>query len=219
MQAIYRAVLKGSYEGQTIVNNLAYRVGVGVDVAGFAVGGADALAHCIKDQVWPDMKPCMPTGYTLESITAYPYHGETLELLYQNPYTLNVLEAGTGNNDTDGPAQCAIIKFNLEPTAILSNGWFPPKRGYVAVGPIFSGWINNKGQIIDEVFLDGTTRLNKLATSLAANLESLLPPVVFFPIRVKSQKVAGIWTLTSFADVGGAQLRRNASYRRSRMIE
>lgn len=217
--AIYRLVMNGSCEGQKIVNNFAYRVGVGVDIAGFAVGGAKALADTFVDQVWPDVKACLPTSYTLENVTAYPLHGETFELLYQNPWTKNVLENGTGNAETDGPAMCAIIKFNLEPTTPFGNGIYPPKRGYVALGPLFSGWINNKGQIIDEVFLDGATRLNKAATAMAANLESLVPPVVFFPIRVKTDRVLGLFKVVSWADVGGATLRRNASFRRSRMVE
>lgn len=219
MTAIYRVVLNGNCEGQAIVNNLAYRVGVGIDVAGFAVGGAEALAKCVKAQVWPKWKPCVPTSYTLENITVYPYHGESLELMYQNPWTENVLENGSNADATDGPAVCAIIKFNLEPTALITNGPKPPKRGYVAVGPIASAAIDNRGMIESSIMLSDESHLKQLSTALAANLESVLPPVVFFPIRVKMEKVLGLFKVTSFADVGGATLRRKSSFRRSRMVE
>ena len=155
----------------------------------------------------------------LEDITVYPYHDGTFDLMYQNPWTENVMEAGNGPAETDGPGICAILKFNLEGTAILTNGIKPPKRGYVAVGPIQSAWIDNSGALTDTVFLPADSRLNELGVALAGNLESLLPPVIFFPVRVSQKNILCIWKPVSFADVNGVKVRRRTSFRRSRMIE
>jgi hypothetical protein len=217
--AIYRAVMNGTYMGQNIVNNLYYRTGVGFDLDGLSLGGAKELALCIKNQVWPKWKFCMTSEYKLEDITVYPYHDGTFDLMYQNPWTENVMEAGNGPAETDGPGICAILKFNLEGTAILTNGIKPPKRGYVAVGPIQSAWIDNSGALTDTVFLPADSRLNELGVALAGNLESLLPPVIFFPVRVSQKNILGIWKPVSFADVNGVKVRRRTSFRRSRMIE
>lgn len=215
--ALYHAALHGTYQGQSIVNNLYYRTGIGFDLDGLSIGGAKELADCIKGQVWNKMKPCLPVGYTLERIDVYPYHDGTFDLLYQNPWTLNVLENGTEPDSTDGPATVCIIKFNLEPTQIFANGIMPPKRGYVAVGPVVSGWIDNDGNLTQTAFIGAAARFQELATALAANLENLLPPVVFFPIRMKTLNILGVYKPASWADVGGAVLRRRTSFRRSRM--
>ncbi len=217
--AIYRVVMNGTCEGQNIVNNLYYRTGVGIDLDGLSLGGAKELAQCVKDQVWPKWKYAVSGGYKLEDITVYPYHDGTFDLMYQNPWTENVMESGLGVNETDGPAICAILKFNLEGTVILANGIKPPKRGYVAVGPITSNWIDNTGALTDTVFLPADSRLNDLGVALAANLESLLPPVIFFPVRVSQKNILGVWRPVSFADVNGVKVRRRTSFRRSRMIE
>lgn len=217
--AIYRVVLNGTYQGQAVNNTLFYRTGIGVDVAGLAVGGAQDLANNVKSTIWPKMKECLPNEYTLENITAYPYADGTFDLMYQNPATVNVLETGVLADPTDGPAICAIIKYRLEPTTIVGNGPKPPKRGYIALGPIPSAWINNSGQIDGILFTDPMSKLNQFADALGANLTSILPPVVWFPIRVHQDKVLGILRITSFADVSGATCRRRTSFRRSRMIE
>ena len=217
--AIYRVVMNGTYQGQNIVNNLYYRTGVGFDLDGLTLGGAKELSLCVKNQVWNKWKYCVPTGYKLEDITTYPYHDGTFDIMYQNPWTENIMESGMGTDATDGPALCAILKFNLEGTVILANGYKPPKRGYVAVGPIASEWIDNSGALTDTVFLDAQSRLSELGVALAANLESLIPPVIFFPVRVSQKNILGLWKPVSFADVNGVKVRRRTSFRRSRMIE
>jgi hypothetical protein len=217
--AIYRAVLKGSVHGQSIINNLYYRTGIGIDIDGLSIGGADTLGTCIKDQVWPKLKECLPGAYTLETIEVYPFKDGTFDLMYQNPASTRVFEHGTREDASDGPAICAIVKFNLEPTVILENGIKPPKRGYVAVGPIPSAWINDTGKLDETFFVNPLFQLNALADALAANLESLLPPVVFFPVRVRQENILGVWKPVSYADVGGATVRQRTSFRRSRMVE
>ena len=217
--AIYHAVMKGSYQGQAVVNNLYYRTGIGFDLDGLSIGGALDLAQELKAQVWPSMKNCLPTGYTLESIDVYPYHDGTFDLLYQNPATVNVLESGYLTDATDGPCATAILKFNLEPTQVFGNGIFPPKRGYIALGPIISAWIDNAGKLTDELFLDAEGYIQTFASKLAMNITSLLPPVVFYPIRVRQLNILGVYKPVSFADVNACVVRRRTSFRRSRMSE
>lgn len=217
--AIYRVVLNGSAHGQAIINNLYYRTGVGVDIDGLSIGGADTLAKCVKEQVWPKFKECVTTSYKLNTIDVYPFRDGTFDLLYQNPWTEQVLQNGERTANSDGPGNCVILKFNLEPTAILPNGIKPPKRGYIALGPINSEWLDDSGKIADTWLLRTDPILGNLCDALAANLESLLPPVVFYPIRVHTDRLIAGFKITSFADVNGCVPRQRASFRRSRMVE
>lgn len=217
--AIYKVQLNGEVLGQHICNNLFYRTGVGIDLDGLTVGGAAELAAGVKDKVWSKMKASLPSSYTLQDITVYPFHDGSFDLMFQNPYTLNVGESATANMQTDGPAQCAIIKFNLEPTTILPNGVKPPKRGYVAFGPISSSAIDDSGHIVSEVLNDPMNELMQVAKAMSENIENLLPPVIWYPIRVHQDSVLGLLKITSFADISGASVRRLASFRRSRMAE
>jgi hypothetical protein len=58
-----------------------------------------------------------------------------------------------------------------------------------------------------------------LCHALANNVETLIPPAVFFPIRVHQDKVLGIFKITSYADIRDATLRNQSSFRRSRQPE
>lgn len=215
--AVYKCVLNGQAMGQDIKNILYYRNGIGIDLGGLTVGGTVEVANAIKTTVWPLMKPVLPTAYTLQDITAYVYNEETFALLYQNPTTVGVQETGLATGNMNGPAPCAIIRMALEPTAFLVNGPKPPKRGYVAIGPLLDSEVTNTG----EVDLSGGNQAtwDALCFALANNIETLIPPAVFFPIRVHQDKILGIWTITSFADVRDATVRTQSSFRRSRMPE
>lgn len=216
---IYKVVLRGECWSQSIQNILWYRTGVGIDIDGLQIGGAFELAETVQDHVWGAMKACVPTAYKLNDIAVYPYNDSTLELVYQNPHIRPVLENGTSTSETDGTALCAIVKFNLEPTTILTNGVKPPRRGYIALGPISSSQIDNSGHLIDDVFLNLVHPYKVFAETLKDDLVHLLPPVSFFPIRARQDKVLGFYKLTSFADVSGVALRRLTSFRRSRQAE
>lgn len=216
--AIYKVVLNGSAYGQDIKNILYYRNGVDIDLSGLTVGGTVEVAQAVRTMVWTFMKPLLPTAYRLQDITAYLYNEGTFELVYQNPTTVQVGENGTGTGATNGPATCAIIKFQLEPTARFANGFKPPKRGYVAIGPLTDA----------EVKDDGTLNLDNandaywtaLCFALANNVETILPiPAVFFPIRVHQDKILNVIRITSYADIRDAVCRDMTSFRRSRQPE
>lgn len=219
--AVYKVVLKGSFQGQSIDNILYYRTGVGVDISGLTVGGTKEVSLAVKAMVVPPLLALLPNIYELQQIDSYVYDEQDFNLLYVNPYTegvqLNGLQPSTEMN---GPAPCAILKFILESHVILVNGPKPPKRGYLAVGPLRDGQIMADGALnLDEPFgIEWTA----LCDVMANNVETLLPiPAVFFPIRVHQDKILGSNKLkiTSYSDIQAAVMRHFTSYRRSRQPE
>jgi hypothetical protein len=219
--ALYKVVLKGQFQGQAINNILYYRNGVGVDISGITLGGAKEVADAVKAIVWPALKGVMSTQYQLAQIDSYVYNDQTFDLLYQNPYTEGVQEYGTNvGTGFNGPAPCAILKFILENHAVLVDGPRPPKRGYLAIGPLADNQISD----------DGTLNLGQgfnllwdaVCAVMANNVETILPvPGLFFPVRVHMDKI-GIGLklkITSFTDVQAAVMRRVCSFRRSRQPE
>ena len=213
----YKAVLNGSAQGQDIKNVLYYRSGIGVDVSGLTLAGTEALAGNIKQEIWPKMKVIMPDDYTLETIDVSAINDE-FQLVYQMPYSELVMEAGTQGAPIVGPAQCMNVKFNLEPTSIL-NGIKPPARGYIAVGPLPGGTVEETGFL--SVAHMNSANTQAFVASLAANIKQLLPvPFVWYPIRLKQSRIlGGLVHWEAYSDVKGAVLSRRASFRRSRMPE
>jgi hypothetical protein len=215
--AIYKAVLNGQAFGQDVKNILYYRTGVGIDIEGLSLGGTEDVAREIKAQVWPAFRALLPGNYELQDIDVYAYHDQLFNLVYQNPFILSVHELGTRSELTNGPAPCAIVRFDLEPTPLLLDGPKPPKRGYIAYGPMGDNLITDEGYI-DRT--GGNAALwDALTAALSSNIESLLPPAIFFPIRVHHDKILGVLAITSFADVKNATIRNVASFRRSRQPE
>jgi hypothetical protein len=215
--AIYKVVLNGLCQGQAIKNILWYRTGVGIDISGLTVGGTVEVANAVKTMVWPAMKNLLPPAYEMQDITAYVFDQDTFNLLYQNPTTVGVQDVGGNANAMNGPAVCAIIRLALEPTSILANGIHPPKRGYVAIGPLVDTLVLDNGEVSKAGIYGGLWDV--LCAALANNVETLIPPAIFFPIRVRQDKVLGILKVVSYADVRDATLRTNSSFRRSRMPE
>lgn len=215
--AIYKVVLNGKAFGQDIKNILWYRNGIGVDLSGLTVGGTVEVATAVKDTVWPLMKAVMPAAYMLQDITSYVWDESTFNLLYQNPTTVGVGEQGVVTGGTNGPAVCAIVNFALEPTSIVFNGPKPPKKGYLAIGPLADDWIGDSAEMPKAS--GQKPAWDALCFALSNNVETLLPPGLFFPIRVHQTKILNVWKIDSFADVRDATLRHYASYRRSRQPE
>jgi hypothetical protein len=219
--AIYKVVLRGSFQGQAINNILYYRNGIGIDLSGLTVGGTKEVADGVKAIVWPALRLVLPTAYDLQSIDSYVYNDQTFDLLYQSPFTLGVQEPGQAETSGyNGPAPCAIMKFILENHVVLANGPKPPKRGYLAIGPLADHSINDDGSL--DLASTAQLRWDAVCAVMANNVETILPiPAVFYPIRVHMDKV-GIGEklkITSFADVQAAVMRHFCSYRRSRQPE
>lgn len=219
--ALYKVVLKGACQGQAVNNILYYRNSPGTDVGGITLGGTQEVAEAVKAIVWPALRIQMNQLYTLNQIDSYVYNDQTFELLYNQPYSTGVQQAGLyGSTDMDGPARCAILKFVLEAAPLLVDGPKPPKRGYLAIGPLVSGQINQDGSL--NLTPPENIAWDAICAVLANNVETILPvPAVFFPVRVHMDKVGILFRLkiTSFSDVKAALMRRQTSFRRSRMPE
>lgn len=217
MTVFYKVVLNGSANGQDIKNILYYRAGVGVDMSGFPLAGAEALAGNIKQEVWPKLKNLICNQYTLETIDVSPINDE-FQLMYQMPFSLLVSENAARTGPSYGPAACMNIKFVLEPTSIV-NGIKPPQRGYLAIGPIPAEIVTEDGYLTASFM--GENSLSEALAALGANVEQVLPvPQVWYPIRLKQNRIlGGLVHWESYSDVKGAVVSRRASFRRSRMPE
>jgi hypothetical protein len=215
--AIYKVVLNGTYRGQDVKNILYYRNGIAIDLGGLTIGGTVEVADAVRTMVWTPLRAILSASYILQSITAYVYDEGTFQLLYQNPITVNVNEAGMVQGLTNGPAVCAILNFQLEPTSILTNGIKPPKKGYLAIGPLTDAQVGIDGDL--DMSVPGSLYFTAVQLAMSNNVETLLPPAVFFPIRVHQDKVLGVFKITSYADIRGSTFRGLTSFRRSRMPE
>lgn len=213
--AFYEVKLQGRYEGQDIVNILFYRLGFDIIPGDFNLAGADTLANLVKDNVWtPTLKPYMLTGYLLDKIVVTPRDAD-FNPLYQLPYVKEVGEYGGTAGNSNGPATCLIARCNLNPTN-LTQGFFPPKRGYLAIGPLADNVITNTGDIEAGNYAGWVTAVQKFAQTLT----SILPPATFHPIRLRvTRTLGGLVTLNGWADIASMSVNHKASFRRSRVGE
>lgn len=219
--ALYKVVLRGNFQGQAINNILYYRNGIGVDISGLTVGGTKEVADAVKAIVWTGLRPVMSDHYSLVQIDSYVYNDQTFDLLYQQPFTLGVQENGLNvGTSYNGPATCAICKFILESHLVGVNGIRPPKKGYLAIGPLSDDQVNDDGSL--KLTLGENLLWDAVCAVLANNVETILPiPAVFYPVRVHMDVVGpGLpLRLSSFADIQAAVMRHYTSFRRSRMPE
>jgi hypothetical protein len=203
----YKVVLNGQSHGQDVKNILYYRTGVGIDVNGITLGGAPDLATQLKAQLVPSWLAVHTTQYKLEDLEVYPIN-DAFQLVYQVPHTEPVNQLGTIDTGAKHPSLTAIIAFVLEPTTI-ENGIKPPHRGYLAVGTLLDTSLTAGGAF------------KVLADKLAQDIESIVPPVIWYPCRMKAKRniVDVLTPYESFADVRGAVTRDRVSWRRSRQPE
>lgn len=213
--AFYQVVMQGRYHNQNIFNILHYRIGTDFIPGPLNFGGAEEVATEVKRVVWDGgLKAVMSSSYLLDKIAVYP-RNDTFIPITTLPYVHEVGEYGQETDGSSGSASVMIARFNIEPTG-LENGWFPPKRGYIALGPVPDSKIDENGNIEGADY----AALNTAVQVLASNLEgSLFDWESYYPIRVSTRKVAGVLTLRGWADVSSVSLRHKTSYRRSRVGE
>lgn len=217
----YKVVMNGSFQGQDIRNILYYRTGIGVDVSQLGLSGAVQLANALTGTFTNLWLAAMDEQYMLDSLDVYPYN-ENFSLVYQNPYHMQIAEAGTHSSSTPGPSVCVNMVFQLEAVNILQNGIKPPKRGYIALGPIDRNWINEQGFLLPTIITDNLHPLNVLRVALSQDVAVTLPvPCTFWPIRMKQKRtiVDNLIPFESYADVHDCVLDKRISFRRSRMPE
>lgn len=222
MAAYYEVILNGSYLGKDNKNSLYYRTAI--DPAGglFGFGGASEVAEEVLQEVVPAFLATKPNSYMLQTIDVIP-RNELFSLLYQLPYKKDVMQLGTSGwlqNSGDSPALAVNVRFNLEPTVIGLQAFTAPKRGYVAIGPLPSTWLDDSGKISDALLTDPEGAIKNLESALSQNLESIDPPAIFFPIRVSKHYggLGGGLLGYGYADVSSCSFDQYATFRRTRRI-
>lgn len=214
----YKVVLNGQMLGQDVKSMLYYRTGVGIDIMGLELGGTKTLAEQVKQEIWPKWKDCVSNGFLMESIDVYAFN-QNFQLVYSLPYTLGVQEAGGNNGAPLPPSAYFMMKFGFD-NQVIGEAQLAPKRGYVCVGGLYEAQQDSgrmAGSILDNLTQNTVRgRYTLLAEALAANLESLTPPVIYFPIRVK-RVLGGLWS--GWADIASCRYDDKLRWRRSRMLE
>lgn len=213
--AFYDVVLQGDYVGTAVINILKYRLAGDLLPGDLNLAGADTLAGAVKDVVWPAMRGLMSSNYTLQGVKVIARNAQ-FSPIYQSPFVLPVNEAGTEAAGTyNGPMPCVILAANIEPTSVL-NDFHPPRRGYIAIGPVSDQNCLNDGRL----GAGAIAAYQALGNTLGTNLVTILPPAVFWPIRTSEVKaLGGLVTLRGWADVTGFTARPVVSFRRSRKPE
>lgn len=213
----YKVVLNGVANGQDVKNILYYRDGIGFSWVNQLYGGSEVLANNVIQEVVPKMLAVLCDNYSMESVDVYP-HNDALQLTVQQPWSAAVNQPGTQTITSHGIATCINIKFQLEPTGLM-NGIWPPRRAYIALGPIPNTWVGEDGYVPNSIFT--FPAMMECLDALSQDLEFLLPaPGTFYPIRVRHNRAIGsLVKWTSWADVSGCVMNRRGSFRRSRMPE
>lgn len=213
--AFYDVVLQGRYRNQNIFNVLHYRLGEDPIPGAWNLAGAEELAEAVHVHVWTNgLQARMSEQYLLDKIVVTPRNPD-FATIYSLPFTREVGEYGVKVGALTGPATCIIANFVLEPTSVL-NDFHPPKRGYVALGPIEEAAIDDDGNLEGADFAAWDTSVQCLADNLPIGV---IPIATFYPIRVSTVKVLGVITLRGWADVSAVTVNHKTSFRRSRLGE
>lgn len=211
--AMFKVVLEGLQGGQNITNVLWYRKGYFGGIFDWGTGAAE-VARTVEEDLWaPTLKSAMSTTYTLQGIRVTPYDSAFAQVLSM-PHYREVNEAGTASGSVAGPAACLIARFNVEAISIL-NGFVPPKRGYLAVGPYREADVDDNGRLTTTAQTFWTDKCGVFAVNLT-------PGVIgeIWPCRVKLIKLPFLPpVLAGFADVESMSVNAVAAFRRSRLPE
>lgn len=209
---IAKVVLNGDCQGQDHRNILWYRLPAFSWVPN-TIG--QSVADAVYNQIWtPTWKSAMTTGYTLQTIDVYPFDQDFIPMT-SLPFSREVNEPGTATGETPGPMACLTAKFGLEPIS-FGNGFIPPKRGYLSIGPYREGDVDNAGRLSTNAIAFWNQKINVFANNLS--LGFLAPDIWPCRVALRSFPVVG-QVLTGFADVDSIVLTPVASFRRSRMPE
>lgn len=213
----YKGVFRGSYSGQDINNVFWYRDDGSLPFSGQPYFGGEDLAYQLKTEIWPLMRPLLPAGYRLVTIDA-TVHDETFAPLTGTPLVYPVDEVGSyASADSVGPALCAIVSFSVSPVYNFIPVNKPPKRGYLALGPLPEDAVDNTG-LLAAGYRTGSAMTDFL-TKLFDPLTNLAPPGMFYPVRVSARMILGVFNFGGYSEIVDAVCRPRASFRRSRLPE
>lgn len=212
MSNLYKVDLNGNFEGVHFKNVLWYASNVEA-ATGFTgdliISSAEAIARSVQTHVWnTHWKNVVPTTYTLDNITVYPYN-DVFELIYQLPYVLTVNETGTVTDHPTLPPACtANLKFNLRPNLIDFPGFPAPKRGWVKIGPVLESYVNDDGTLSQPGYEAYANIANHLAEWLPWDFIDVEIPLVGWeasvgiPLAFEPKRVR-VWTFSTPQIIGG----------------
>lgn len=219
----YQVRVRGSDGGQNVINLLWYRDPSIFGTLGEYIGIANALSDAVYNQVVKSQTPAYPRGlglldaissnYALQDIEVFAYNS-LFAPISSTPVTNPYAGSGVRSAATNGPAPCINMRARMEP--VLGPGIGTPKRGYLAIGPVADGDIDPTGHVTPAwiPFMDS------LGDNLSTNVPIVLPlPTIFFPIRVRVTRLAGVVVAIGYRDVSDFVTDRVAKFRRSRLPE
>lgn len=217
--SIYKLVINGQANGQDIKNTFAYRLGVGINPELIPNWGIDVLAEEWLQEVGPKWLDCHPQSYTLQTIEVSVFSTGTLGFspVFTAPQSVPVNQTGHISGESMGPASCFVYKANLEPQ-LITSALTAPRKGWMFVGPATEGHFAD-GLMVDGYFSASDTSFQQLATKMAENLESIDPPALYYPVRIKQVISAGILRITGYSDIKSWTLDRRLHFLRSRQLD
>lgn len=196
---------KGIFQGQEIVNLLYYAID-GQPNFPFDVAQMTDLAETVALEVLTQSNNVLPStfAWTEVGVTIVDERGVTV-----SPFEVveQVNLPGSLVEDTDGQAQVAIVSFQVVPRLGTPAG-VPPKRTYIALGPLVSASVNAQGQLTWNSTLKAQVA-GYYSTPIEGNLAN------YVPVRVGRQPSPA---LPTYGDVVGAVVRPYSSFRRSRLV-
>jgi hypothetical protein len=216
MSGLYKIVLNAECKGQNIQNYFAYRVGVGIDPQLVPFAGASVLAEEFRQEVLPALKDVMHESVMIQSLDVYVYNS-AFSLIFSAPYREDVNEPGELAGSLISPAQYVTFKANLEPM-LITEAVIAPKRGWSSIGPMVEEWFTD-GKINDTLWNMVDQPFVTLCDRLASNLESIDPPAIFYPVRLKQNQVLGVNTVVGYADIQSWAPDRRLKIRKSRQYD
>jgi hypothetical protein len=217
--SIYKLTINGQCLGQDIQNHFAYRLGVGINPELIPNFGIDVLAEEWMQEVMPTWLAVHPQSYLLQDIKVEVFSTGVLGFtpVFTAPQVVAVNQPGSIGGETMGPASCFVYRANLEPM-LITSALTAPKKGWMFVGPATEGHFAD-GQLIDGYFSQSDTSFQVLARKMAENLESIDPPAVYYPVRIKQVVNAGVLHITGYSDIKSWVLDRRLHFLRSRQLD
>jgi hypothetical protein len=220
MSGFGKVSLVGEYNGQKIVNVLHYRSVAWLPAQGNPFDDVLAFVDAVLTHLKAEFLACLPTGYKLNTAEGVGY-GDDYSIVTASPLIRTVNEFGTlGNGDTNGAAACAILSMSCgEQVNINGVGKSKRNRGYLAIGPLLDGSVDNYSHINGGVF----NALDGLGEHIDDTITVVAPAVSLIPIRIHERYLgvhpADVLVFRTYSDIRGYRINRVASYRRSRQPE
>jgi len=220
MSGFGRIAIEGEYYNQKIVNVLWYRSSAWLPGQGNPFDDVLAFMDAVLTHIQTNYLAMLPSDYLLQRVVGVGYD-DSFNIVTSSPLVRTVNTNGSIAQDNGmGAAQTGIISFRCgEQHQINGIGSSKRNRGYVAIGPIGEGYVDNYSHL-GTGMLSG---LGEIADDFSDTLVIVTPAVTLVPIRIheKYQKVGPLNVLVfrTYSDVLGWTVRRVASYRRSRQPE